>query len=82
MKKLTFGFGEYIVFNAHTKFLPFDDVESKLENIALLTVNTELEFPSHLWQLRSKEVMDLCLEKDPKTRLSIDNFRKHNWLNL
>lgn len=72
-----------ILYFIFTKFLPFDDVDSNEENIAALTIHSEVEFPSHLWSKRSKDSMQLitsCLEKNQDKRLNVEQILNSLWL--
>jgi len=44
-----------------------------------------VEFSSIVWNTKSNQLKDfisLCLEKDEKKRLNIDQVLKHNWFKL
>ena len=50
--------------------------------IAEKIVNDDLEFNDEEWEVRSKRVKDLinsCLKKEPKERITIDEFLNHPW---
>ena len=71
-----------IIYFILTKFLPFEDIDSKEENIAALTLYSKLEFPRELWSERSKScklLITACLEKNPDKRISIKDFLKNGW---
>ena len=50
--------------------------------IAEKIVNDDLEFNDEEWEVRSKRVKELinsCLKKEPKERITIDEFLNHPW---
>ena len=50
--------------------------------IAEKIVNDDLEFNDEEWEVRSKKVKELinsCLKKEPKERITIDEFLNHPW---
>ena len=63
--------------------LPFDDPDDDEQKIAKSIVYKEVEFPEEKFGKRSKAVIDLikgCLNKDPKSRLKIDEILKGEWI--
>ena len=60
--------------------LPFRG--TKQQEVAEKIVYEDLEFDEDEWETRSQKVQDLisrCLEKNPKERITIDEFINHPW---
>lgn len=60
--------------------LPFDH-ESQKETIKM-TINNKLEFDLPCWQKHSnlaKNLIERLLDKDPKTRINLDEALNHEW---
>ena len=55
---------------------------NKQDIIAKKIVYEDVDFDEDEWEMRSRKVIDLiekCLEKDPKKRIDIDQFLMHPW---
>ena len=55
---------------------------NKQDIIAKKIVYDDVDFDEDEWEMRSRKVIDLiekCLEKDPKKRIDIDQFLMHPW---
>lgn len=72
-----------ILFHMLSGSLPFDDESDDEEIIAKKIVFEDVQFPSSKWSKMSDDVKDLiklCLIKDPKQRVKIDVFLLHPWI--
>ena len=61
---------------------PFDSVESN-KDIAKKICFGPLNFSNPIWNKKSKELIDIikrCLEKDTKTRISVDDILEHDFI--
>lgn len=60
--------------------VPFKGNKEKI--IAEKIVNEDVEFKDEEWEIRTKRAKDLiisCLKKEPKDRITIENFINHPW---
>jgi len=68
-----------------SKSLPFYDEFQNAKRLVQKIINGKVEFSSIVWNTKSNQLKDfisLCLEKDEKKRLNIDQVLKHNWFKL
>ena len=71
-----------IIYNLISGELPFDDPNDNEEAIAKKVVYSEVEFKSKVWEKISKEcknLITLCLIKDPSKRISVKQFLENSW---
>jgi serine/threonine protein kinase len=73
-----------IMYNMITGIYPFDDdSDNNEEIIAKMIVFQDLSFPIKFFKGYSKELIELikkCLNKNPKHRISVDQFLKDEWI--
>lgn len=74
----SFGVMVYLLLGRH---LPFDSIDEK--EIGNLTVKNEIEFFHEVWDPVSNDAKDFILkllDKNPKTRIKINQVLEHPWI--
>ena len=63
--------------------LPFDHPDDDENEIARQTINDPVPFTEKKWEIISQEAksfVNMCLVKDPLTRINITEILKHDWI--
>ena len=74
----SFGVVVYLMLGRH---LPFDSLDEK--EIGVITIKNEISFEHEVWDPVSNEAKDLLLkllDKNPKTRIKINQVLEHPWI--